>query len=265
MRVLSIDLDYIMAPTDHISREIAFSNNPMVRWDAFYNSSKYKKEDLYYDENKLIFLQNLFSEAIKYCDNVKFGYDHDSILYHIADYDSIELINIDEHDDVLMCDYDFVTSERRSLEQEVDYMLHYDAVNEGNWIGWLNVKKKLKSLVWIANKYSLIGRKKQFVQEFIDDYTYVDDGSYQIDNYKFDHIFVCLSPQYIPTQHWNVINWFIETYEQHSGTKVDPSDWDNKKFEIEYLHRKVTDAILHKRANDWKPVSGSWSRRRTEI
>ena len=263
MRVLSIDLDYII--NDHIFRDTAFCNNPIVRWDAFYNTTKYKKEDLPYDDNRLIFLQNLFSEAIKHCDNVKFGYDHDSILYHIAEYESIDLVNIDEHDDVLMCDYDFYESEQRSFEQEVDYLLEYDAVNEGNWIGWLNVKKKLKSLVWIANKYSLLGKKKKFVQDFIDNYTYVDDDSYQIDNYKFDHIFVCLSPQYLPAHHWNVINWFIEAYEQQGGTKVNPRDWDHKKFENEYLHRKVTDAILHKRANDWKPVPGSWSRRRTEI
>jgi len=263
MRVLSIDLDYII--NDHIFRDTAFCNNPIVRWDAFYNTTKYKKEDLPYDDNRLIFLQNLFSEAIKHCDNVKFGYDHDSILYHIAEYESIDLVNIDEHDDVLMCDYDFYESEQRSFEQEVDYLLEYDAVNEGNWIGWLNVKKKLKSLVWIANKYSLLGKKKKFVQDFIENYTYVDDDSYQIDNYKFDHIFVCLSPQYLPAHHWNVMNWFIEAHEQQSGTKVNPRDWDHKKFENEYLHRKVTDAILHKRANDWKPVPGSWSRRRTEI
>ena len=263
MRVLSIDLDYII--DDHIFRDSAFHNNPIVRWDAFYNTTKYKKEDLPYDDNRLTFLQNLFSEAIKHCDNVGFGYEHDSILYHIAEYESIDLINIDEHDDVLMSDYDFYESEQRSFEQEVDYLLKYDAVNEGNWIGWLNVKKKLKSLVWIANKYSLLGKKKKFVQDFIDNYTYVDDDSYQIDNYKFDHIFVCLSPQYLPAHHWNVMNWFMEVYEQQSGTKVDPKEWDNKKFEYEYLHRKVTDAILHKRANDWKPIPGSWSRRREEI
>ena len=175
MRVLSIDLDYII--DDHIFRNSAFSNNPIVRWDAFYNTTKYKKEDLPCDDNRLIFLQNLFSEAIKHCDNVKFGYDHDAILYYIADYESIELVNIDEHDDILMCDYDFYESEQRSFEQEVDYLLEYDAVNEGNWIGWLNVKKKLKSLVWIANKYSLLGKKKQFVRDFIDDYTYINDGS----------------------------------------------------------------------------------------
>ena len=40
-------------------------------------------------------------------------------------------------------------------------MLDYDAVNEGNWIGWLNVKKKLKSLVWIANEYSIRWTKRK--------------------------------------------------------------------------------------------------------
>jgi len=265
MRVLSIDIDYIMAPSDHIFRERAFHFNPMVRWDAFYNTTKYKKEDLKYDPNKLIFLQNLFSEAIKHCDNVKFGYDHDSILYHIEDYESIDLINIDEHDDVFMMDYDWYESNQRSLECENDHMLYYDKVDEGNWIGWLNQKKKLKSLTWIANKYSVTGKKKKYIEDIIENYRYIDDGSYQFDSYKFDHIFVCLSPQYVPIQHWEVLNWFTETYENYSGVKVDPKDWDTKKFEFEYLHRKVTDAILHKRTNDWKPISGSWSRRREEI
>jgi len=263
MRVLSIDLDWII--DDHIFRERAFHNNAMVRWDAFYNTTRYKKEDLPYDSNRLDFVKKVFSESIKHCDNVKFGYDHDAILYHIEDYESIDLINIDEHDDVLMCDFDFYKSSQRSFEQEYDMMVHYDLVNEGNWIGWLHAKKKLKSLVWIANKYSLVGKKKQFVADLIEDYEYVDYPGYVIEDFKFDHIFVCLSPQYIPIQHWDVLKWFMDTYEQHSGTKVDPRDWDNKKFEIEYLHRQVTDAILHERTNDWKPVSGSWSRRREEI
>ena len=92
----------------------------------------------------------MFGEAIKHCDNVKFGYDHDSILYHIENYESIDVINFDHHDDVAMMDSDWITSPKRCLANEYDYMLYYDKVDEGNWIGWLNAKKKLKSLVWIA-------------------------------------------------------------------------------------------------------------------
>ena len=265
MRVLSIDLDYIIEPSDPLFRDWAHHNNPMVRWDAFYSTTKHKKKDLPYDSSKLKELQDVFGEAIKHCDNVKFGYDHDSILYHIENYESIDLINFDHHDDVAMMDSDWITSPKRCLANEYDYMLYYDKVDEGNWIGWLNAKKKLKSLVWIGNGDSIGGRKEKWIREVIEDFTFSNDGSYQITDYKFDHIFVCLSPQYIPIQHWNVMNWFMEAYEQQSGTKVDPKEWDNKKFEYEYCHRKVTDAILHKRANDWKPIPGSWSRRREEI
>ena len=43
MRVLSIDLDYIIEPSDPLFRDWAHHNNPMVRWDAFYSTTKHKK------------------------------------------------------------------------------------------------------------------------------------------------------------------------------------------------------------------------------
>ena len=64
-----------------------------------------------------------------------------------------------------MMDYDWYDSNQRSLECENDHMLYYDKVDEGNWIGWLNQKKKLNSLTWIANKYSVTGKKKKYIED----------------------------------------------------------------------------------------------------
>ena len=44
MRVLSIDLDYIIEPSDPLFRDWAHHNNPMVRWDAFYNANQTQEE-----------------------------------------------------------------------------------------------------------------------------------------------------------------------------------------------------------------------------
>ena len=63
MRVLSIDLDYIIEPSDPLFRDWAHHNNPMVRWDAFYSTTKHKKKDLPYDSSKLKELQDEFGEA----------------------------------------------------------------------------------------------------------------------------------------------------------------------------------------------------------
>ena len=51
------------------------------------------------DQSNLLFCFNTFLKAIKNCQNVSFGYDHDAILSDIAKFDNIDLINIDHHDD----------------------------------------------------------------------------------------------------------------------------------------------------------------------
>ena len=44
MRVLSIDLDYIIEPSDPLFRDWAHHNNPMVRWDAFYSTTNTRRK-----------------------------------------------------------------------------------------------------------------------------------------------------------------------------------------------------------------------------
>ena len=259
MRVLSIDLDYIMGPSDYMYQHIGWHNHPLIRWDLFYEISDHKKEELVYDVEKLKFLQKLFFNSIieTRCKNVHFAYEHDSILYHLKDYNSIELLNIDHHDDVLMNDYGYFDTDLKNYESEYSHIQKYNKVDEGCWIGWLNQKNKLKSLTWIGNEDSIADEKNEYISSIVSNYRFIYDDfqKFEID-YKFDCIFVCLSPQYIPPHHWHILNWFIFTYEHFSGNKVDLSKFDSKKFEIDYRYKGVSDEILHQRTNDWKSISG---------
>ena len=65
---------------------------------------------------------------------------------------------------------------------------------------------------------------------------------YKFDNYDFDHIHVCLSPQYTPKNHWHYFSMFINTYE-HFHSK--DATIENKKFEHEFRYRKLGNEILH--------------------
>ena len=183
--------------------------------------------------------------SLKKCNNVKFGYEHDEILYELQDKEDIEIINIDHHDDIFGEDYD------GDVQREYAGLLKHDRVNEGNWGAWLHLQKKLDSFIWIHNENSrnlkqhndlnveVLGKKyKWFLRE---DYTF--------EKYDFDFIFVCLSPQYVPQNHWHYFTMFIMAYEQITGKTVDINSFAKRKFEYEIRHNQVTDEILHKRPN----------------
>ena len=258
MKVLSIDLDYIMYPTENLFSDNGWDNHPLCRWHMFYKDTDYTEDDLFHDEARLKFLKNIFSKAIEKCSNVKFGYEHDDIMYYIKDKNEIDLINIDHHDDVLMGCYDYYDEDYDWDNWELEYfhVKKYSKLNEGNWIGWLQVKNKLSSLTWIGNHKSITKQKHNWIRNNIDNYKFYSDMDYDFGNYDFDHVFVCLSPQYIPPHIWRHFNWFIETYERKYGKKVNPREWETRKIEIDYRYQEVSDAILHKRSNDRKQVSG---------
>lgn len=262
MKVLSIDLDYIMYPTIHSYNDIAWDDNPLVRWNKFYEISDDDESNLFYDEVRLQFLKDLFTKVIQNCDNVKFDYEHDNILYYLKNHKSIELINIDHHDDILCDSYDLDfdgdgdDDRKHDLNLEFTHLREYDSVNEGNWIGWLASKRKLKSFSWIGNNGWIDDEKLETVRELIPNINVDYTLNHNFGDYKFDLVFLCLSPCFIPPEFWNLFTWFIDEYEKKYNVTVNPKDWDSRKIEIEMRYSKVTDEILHKRSTDRKPVSG---------
>jgi len=55
MKVLSIDLDYIMGPTIEVYNNIFFDDHPTLRWDDLFNQTNFKENHFYIDQSNLLF------------------------------------------------------------------------------------------------------------------------------------------------------------------------------------------------------------------
>ena len=135
MKVLSIDLDYIMAPSIEIYEGLAYDCNSTTRWSQLFESSDFNESHLVIDQGNLLFCYDTFLQALKHCDSISFGYDHDAILFDIAEKSNINLINIDHHDDIIEAHYnrmnlDFDTA----LEIGYEQVCNANRVNEGTWV-----------------------------------------------------------------------------------------------------------------------------------
>ena len=108
----------------------------------------------------------------------------------------------------------------------------------------------MSSFTWICNPNSGNLNRNDFNFELLKEkYKTYDRTQYEFYDYKFDEIFVCLSPQYIPKNHWHYFTMFMIAYEKYTGKKVDTSSIGKRKFEQEIRHNQVTNAILHQRPN----------------
>lgn len=251
MKVLSIDIDYIMSPSIDMYDFECWNDSSHWRWKDFFENSEISENDLHIDKKNLFFCFETFLRAIKEssCD-VSFAYDHDNILFNIDKFDGIELINIDHHHDILYADEDENDNEStmESFKMKYSQISEYSMVNEGNWVAWLRSKDKIKSYTWIGNEssFSNISEfKSLYYKNFIPKFSMKTREDYKFKDYKFDHIFVCLSPQYIPPVHWHYFMMFVIAYEQITGKLSNIIDSSTKKFETSIRHSLVTDEILY--------------------
>ncbi len=253
MRVLSIDLDYIMGPSIEDYNSILYHSNSTIRWDRFFSTHNLKENDFWIDKSNLLFCYNLFLKCLKTCDNVSFGYDHDSILFSISDYDNIDLVNIDHHDDVFGGDYDVDgdLSCEDAYKMELYEMEKHNRVHEGNWGAWLAVHNKIKSFTWIGNKNSRNKERNKFNAEIVPNYLNVEKENYKFDSYNFDHIFVCMSPSYIPPVYWHYFPMFISAYEEFYGKDA---IIHTEKYETHVRHQRLHNEILHQCSNGRRPL-----------
>ena len=236
MRVLSIDLDYIMSPSIEIYNNLVYDYNPSTRWRNILDHTAIRDNHIYIDQGNLLFCFDTFLKALQNCNSVSFGYEHDSILFDIKHFSNIDLINIDHHDDVFCADYrqdfDFETA----LQKEYFEICNANRVHDGNWIAWLASQKKINSYTWIGNKNSSCKSKNFFNKKIVPNYLNVERDNYKFDDYKFDHIYVCLSPQYIPKHHWHYFSMFMQVYEQLSGKDA---IIQNQKHETLFRHQEI--------------------------
>lgn len=243
MKVLSIDLDYIMGPTIQLYNGLFFDDNPSLRWRQLYEYSDFKEHHFYIDQSNLLFCYNTFLKSIKNCNKVSFGYEHDSILFDLKDSKNIELINIDHHDDFFGGDYE---PHMGGIEREYQNIIRHGIIHEGNWGAWLSSQNKLKSFTWIGNPNSANKIRNQENLKFFSNYFNVEKENYKFEDYNFDYIFVCLSPQYVPKNHWHYFSMFISVYEEFTGKTANII---TNKFETSIRHLEINDAILHQCSN----------------
>ena len=247
MKVLSIDLDYIMGPSIELYNNIHFDHNPSTRWRNLFEKSPISPDNLIMDQSNLMFCFNIFLKSIKKCNNVSFGYEHDSILYYISKYENIDLINIDHHDDVFAADY--YGDYEDAYDKEYSEIVESGRIHEGNWIAWLISENKINSYTWVGNKNSGNKTRNDFNYKFVPNYKNIEKEEYKDLDNNFDHIFVCLSPQYVPQKYWHYLSMFITVYEEFTGNSAKIDSWSNKKFEAELRNSKVTNEILHQCSN----------------
>jgi len=56
MKVLSIDLDYIMGPTIQLYNGLFYDDNPTLRWRELFENSDFAENHFYIDQSNLMFL-----------------------------------------------------------------------------------------------------------------------------------------------------------------------------------------------------------------
>jgi hypothetical protein len=250
MKLLSIDLDYIMEPSIGIYEDIGWDDHPSKRWKNYFSESD--NTNLSINEKNLQYCFSIFLKAINNCDNIHFSYNHDSILDNITDCDDIDLINIDHHDDIIYPFHDipkddpnFNKLELKSLSFSYEEIKRNNQVHEGNWISLLSIQNRINSYTFIGNQESInfSKSKKSFIKSKIPKFQYFTRDQYVFDDYNFDQIFMCLSPQYIPPCHWHYFSLFLIAAEEITGKKIDYSDMPIRKFSNNYMYGEVLDII----------------------
>lgn len=249
MKVLSIDLDYIMGPSIDLYQSEFWNDCAHWRWEDFFENSDIKENELEIDPSNLLFCYKLFLRAIKESEcEVTFAYDHDNILYELQDLKNIDLINIDHHHDILYHDSEDDDGISDSLEKKYQAICNYSMINEGNWVAWLQSKNKINSYTWVGNENSfesLEEETKNYCNSLIPNFNMKTKENFELKDYKFDYIFICLSPQYTPKIYWHYFSMFVEAYQQITGNDVDLSETTTKKYETFIRHSAVTDEILY--------------------
>lgn len=258
MRVLSIDLDYCMFPCiKRYQRDVPCLRHPVMAWMRFFHLfDDVKESELLIDKESLHDCYNVFSKALQHCDNVGFAYDHDGILYELENKSDIEIINFDYHGDIVnLSEFFYLINEDEEEDDDEEYnprkfiaevesscIRKYDNVMEGNWVAWLHENDKLKKYTLItSNEESINPEDKRFPNNYLNGkYDVKLREQYEFSDYKFDYIFVCLSPLYIPPKYWGYFKLFIDTAKKITGKQPNII---NQKYEFDAISRAMNKYI----------------------
>lgn len=222
--VLSIDMDYIMNPTIGLYNDwVSFGEYKTMKPEEFWQAL-YKKIDmephLEYDKEALLYIVKTFSRAIASLpkDAIYFSLEHDGILNFLcADEKKIgetyEIYNIDHHHDI------YYGQEQKDLIDRFDY------TDPANWVYYLGKNKKIEEYHWLRGSNSVPFE----LEGVLDLYFPIDmeTPKEEIDNIKFDYVFVCCSKFFYPpkfTQFFDMLKLIAE------GTKGCCFEVDEERY-----------------------------------
>lgn len=207
MDVLSIDFDIIMAPV------IEYYNNMVPRkdWEQIQNENPgmiTPKADLHHFN----FIIQLLEKHLNNTDNLYIAFNHKKIIDFLENEESFSIINIDHHHDLGYEPLDEIVEE--TLKKP----------NCGNWAKYLFDVNKLNKYIWIKNINS-IENYKDSIQQNPEKYQFAtkdlqdSDTKEMLLNIKFDKIFLCLSPEWVPPYYrdlfFGMLDWLNLKFNCH--------------------------------------------------
>ena len=178
-KILSLDIDYIMAPSIHVYDDWVDGHwvNPAIQWEMI--KKKMGVEPISCPKRES-YLLKIFKKALTSLDSpdqIVFARDHHKILESIGKSQNLIIDNVDHHHDIYYAGW--------NKPQDL---------NEGNWVWWLDNSNQLEEYTWFGNKNS---ETYDNSMPFHCHYRQIFDRRYHPMS-KPDFIFVCESPHWVP-------------------------------------------------------------------
>lgn len=219
MNILSIDFDWIMAPSIQSYNSLS---RPQVNWT--YNTWRniefeIPANNFQFDPEKyyqLLHIIQQFKLDCKDLDYIYTGLDHHTILeacnfWQLPQDESYILCNIDHHHD---CGYCMDTEPYLTTIQQQGASL-------SNWVYYFCEKYKTTNYIWVKNQNSLMPMDDTFLPQ--DTLILPSSDLTVINKIKFDRLFICLSPDWVPPKYYPLYNVIEDLI------RLRPFDFINKK------------------------------------
>jgi hypothetical protein len=163
--------------------------------------------DFKIDYTCLFYIFETFNKSFLCSKKVVFSLYHDCIIDELknAEENSLDIINIDMH-------HDFYYNSTQVYN--VDKLI---TCSEANWVLYLDKINKLRDYIWIRDNTSRLPGEEFFKKKPKYSYKFTQTCEFEITNYQFDLVFVCLSPQYIAPIHWHYFELLKNNYKNITG------------------------------------------------
>ena len=203
INILSVDIDWIMEPSIQIYNWLINEDTETEQFNLEVNApGVVLPPDLYkfYQLNKILFTPNCKVDK----DSLVIQKSHKSIVRAISNWKINEpyvVWNVDHHHD---CGYTDKTGNARQA--------YYNGATCGNWAAYLALHdKNLKQYCWIGN-FNSNHDIDEDIKKQLPQYHYFENINI-LSEIKFDKIFICRSPGWMPDNVTPLVDTLTTTFE----------------------------------------------------